>query len=243
VTVFDLKTLATSATIPIAGHNPDAIVFDAPSARVFTFNGRSHDATAIDAKSGKPVATIALSGKPEFAVSDGKGRIFVNIEDRAELSEIDTKAAKLVATWPLPGCEEPSGLALDVAHARLFSVCQNGHMVVTDARSGRHVATVAIGSGPDAVAFDSDRQLVFSSNGEDGTLSVIHEDSADRYTVLGNLSTQRSARTLALDARSHRLFLAAAEFEPLPANHQPHQRATMKPDSFTVLVAAPTATP
>jgi len=243
VTVFDLKTLATIATIPIEGHNPDAILFDAPSARVFTFNGKSHDATVIDAKSGKPVATIALSGKPEFGVSDGKGRVYANIEDTGELVAIDAKAATVVATWKLDGCEEPSGLALDAAHMRLFSVCGNQRMVVTDAKSGHQVATVAIGDGPDAVTFDAQKHLVFSSNGADGSLSVVRQVSADRYEVAATVPTQRSARTLAFDPRSHRVFLAAAEFEPLPAQHEPHQRPAMKPDSFKVLVVAPTAAP
>jgi len=241
VSVFDLRTLATLKTVPIQGHNPDAIVFDAPSARVLTFNGRSHDATVIDTKTDAPVATIALSGKPEFAVSDGGGRVFVNIEDRAELSVIDTRRAELVATWPLAGCEEPSGLALDAKQQRLFSVCANGHLVVTDAKSGRHVAEVAIGQGPDAVAFDAERALVFSSNGEDGTLSVIHQDDADRYSVVATVPTQKSARTLALDPASHRVFLAAAEFEPAtaPAPGQPKARPPLKPDSFVILVAEP----
>jgi YVTN family beta-propeller protein len=238
VTVFDLKTLATTATIAIDGHNPDAIVFDAPTSRVFTFNGRSNDATVIDAVTEKTVATIPLGGKPEFAISDGKGRVYVNIEDRGELSMIDARAAKVLATWKLTDCEEPSGLAFDPAHARLFSVCQNGHLVVTDAQSGKHVTTVAIGKGPDAVAFDAERHLVFSSNGEDGTLTIIQQQSADRYDVLANLPTQHSARTLALDPQSHRLFLAAAQFEPLPAEHAAHQRPAMKAGSFTVLVAA-----
>lgn len=238
VTVFDLKTLATTATIAIEGHNPDAIVFDAPSARVFTFNGRSHDATVIDATTEKPVATIALGGKPEFAVSDGNGHLFVNIEDRAELSEIDTKAAKVLATWKLADCEEPTGLALDTQHARLFSVCQNGHLVVTDAKTGTHVATVAIGSGPDGVAFDAQRHLVFSSNGGDGTLTVIRQQSADHYEVVQNLATQKSARTLALDPQTHRLFLAAATFEPKPADAAPKLRPKMKGGSFKILVVA-----
>jgi len=241
VGVFDLGTLATLKTVPIQGHNPDAIVFDAPSARVLTFNGRSHDATVIDAKTDTPIATIALSGKPEFAVSDGGGRVFVNIEDRAELGVIDTRSAKLVATWPLAGCEEPSGLALDTKKQRLFSVCDNGRLVVTDAKSGRHVAEVAIGQGPDAVAFDAERALVLSSNGEDGTLSVIHQDDADHYSVVATVPTQKSARTLALDPVSHRVFLAAAEFEPAPAPvaGQPKPRRALKADSFVILVAEP----
>lgn len=240
VTVFDLKTLATTATIPIASHNPDAIVFDAPSARVFTFNGRSHDATVIDAATEQVAATVPLDGKPEFAVSAGDGRIYVNIEDRAELAVLDTRAAKLVARWPLSGCEAPTGLAFDPRHARLFSVCQNGRLVVTDARSGRQVASVPIGHGPDGVAFDAERGLVFSSNGADGTLSVIRQASPDRYALLGNLPTQRSARTLALDPRTHRLYLAAAEFDAPPA---PGLRAPIKAGSFNVLVVAPTAAP
>ena len=240
VSVFDLNTLATLATIPVGGHNPDAIVFDAPTQRVFTFNGRSHDATVIDAATNRPIATIALAGKPEFAVSDGDGRIYVNIEDRAELSAIDTRAATVVATWPLPGCEEPSGLALDRAQARLFSVCRNGRLVVTDAANGRHVAQVPIGSGPDAAGFDERRHLVFSSNGADGSLTVIGQRDADHYTVLDTLATQKSARTFALDPLSHRVFLAAAQFGPAPAAvaGQPGRRPPMTPDSFTILVAS-----
>ncbi len=238
VSVFDLKTLATRKTIPIEGRNPDAIVFDVPSAHVFTFNGDSNDATVIDAKTDKPVATIKLSGTPEFAVSDGAGHVYVNIEDRSELSEIDTHTNKVVATWPLTGCEEPSGLALDGAHHRLFSVCQNGQLAVTDAKSGRHVANVAIGQGPDAAGFDAQTQQVFSSNGEDGTLTVIHEDTPDRYTVRATLPTQKSARTLAIDPASHRVFLAAATFEPAPAQAagQPRVRPAMQRDSFAILV-------
>lgn len=243
VSVFDLKSLATTATIAIDGHNPDAIVFDAPTARVFTFNGRSNDASVIDANTDKPIARIPLGGKPEFAVSDGKGRLYVNIEDRAELVMIDARSMKAVARWPLAECKEPSGLAIDVADARLFSVCGNGHLVVTDAKSGRHVATLAIGQGPDAVAFDATRHLIFSSNGADGTLTVIRQHSADRYAVLGNLPTQRSARTLALDPRSHRVFLATAEFEPRPAGAAPQQRPAIKAGSFAVLVAAPSGMP
>lgn len=241
VTVFNLKTLATLKTIPIKGHNPDAIVFDGPSMHLFTFNGHSNDATVIDVKTDVPTATIALSGKPEFAISDGAGHVYVNIEDRSELSEIDTRTNKVTATWRLTGCEEPSGLALDAAHHRLFSVCRNGQLAVTDARSGRRVANVAIGQGPDAAGFDTRTQQVFSSNGEDGTLTVIHEDTPDRYTVRATLPTQKSARTLAIDPASHRVFLAAAEFEAAPAAvaGQPHVRPAMKPDSFVILVVTP----
>lgn len=242
VIVFDLRTLAVTANIAV-GHNPDALLFDAPTARVFAFNGRSHDASVIDANGGKVLATIPLGGKPEFAVSDGKGRVYVNLEDRAELAVIDAAAAKVVATWPLADCEEPSGLALDAEHARLFSVCANERLAVTDARSGKAVARVAIGKGPDAVAFDAERHRVFSSNGEDGTMTVVREVTPDRYEVVQNLATQRSARTLALDPRTHRVFLAAAEVLSQAADAAAHRRPPLKPDSFGVLVVAAPGAP
>lgn len=241
VTVFDLATLAVLKTVPIEAHNPDAIVFDVPSQRVFTFNGRSNDATVIDAVSDTVVKTIALSGKPEFAVSDGHGRVYVNIEDRAELVAIDTRKAKVVATWTLGGCEEASGLALDTARRRLFSVCANERMTVTDARSGKVVALVPIGKGPDAVAYDESTHAVLSSNGRDGTLTVVRQNDADHYSVVGTVPTRTSARTLALDPDSHRIYLAAAEFEPAAAAPagQAQGRPTMKDGSFEIVVVAP----
>jgi YVTN family beta-propeller protein len=238
VTEFDLATLKPTRTIAISGHNPDAILFDAASQRVFTFNGRSKDISVIDARSAKVVATIPLTGKPEFAAADGKGRIFVNIEDTAELTAIDAKTAKVTNTWKLPDCEEPTGLALDIQQQRLFSTCQNGHLIVTDAISGKHVATVPIGKGPDAAAFDIERKLVLSSNGEDGTVTVIQQTDRDHYNVLANTPTQKSARTMTLDQTTHRIYLAAAEFGPPPAATatQAHPRASMLPDSFSILV-------
>ena len=149
--------------------------------------------------SGKEIATVAFEGNPELGASDGKGRIFVNVEDKAEIAEIDSVAMRVTHTWPLPGCEEPSGLALDVAHARLFSVCQNGTMAITDADSGRQVARVAIGEGPDGAAFDPATQMAFSPNGKSGTLTVVHEDDPDHFRVVQTLATQASARTIALD--------------------------------------------
>jgi YVTN family beta-propeller protein len=238
VTVFDLKTLATLGTIPVGGHNPDAIVYDQASRRLFTFNGRSRDISVIDPQTGSVVATIPAGGKPEFAQADGAGHIFFNIEDTAQISEIDTRAAARTATWSLPDCEEPTGLAFDVAHGRLFSTCGNRNLLVTDAATGRHVAKVPIGRGPDAAVFDADRGLVFSSNGEDGTLTVIHEDSPDHYSILVTVPTQKSARTLALDAGTHRLYTVAAEFGPAPAAtaEQPHPRPVVIDGSFKVLV-------
>ena len=238
VTEFDLATLKPTRTIAISGHNPDAILFDAASQRVFTFNGRSKDISVIDAHTAKVVATIPLSGKPEFAAADGKGRIFVNIEDTGELTAIDSKTAKVTSTWKLSDCEEPTGLALDIQQQRLFSTCQNGHLIVTDAQSGKHIATVPIGKGPDAAAYDIERKLVLSSNGEDGTLTIIQQTDRDHYKVLANTPTQKSARTMALDQTTHRVYLAAAEFGPTPpaTPSQAHPRAPVLPNSFSILV-------
>lgn len=238
VTVFDLATLKVEGTIKVTGNNPDAIVFDPASQRVFTFNGHSNNATAIDAASGKVVATIALPGKPEFAVSDGAGHVYANIEDKGELVEIDSRKGSVLATWSLAPGESPSGLAMDVKHRRLFSVCDNGQMIVLDADSGKRMASVPIGDGPDAVAFDVARGLVYSSNGESGTLTVVHQDDADHYSVLANVPTQKSARTLALDTVSGNVYLAAAQFGPRPpvSAAQPHPRAPVLDGSFTILV-------
>ncbi|HEX9140332.1 MAG TPA: YncE family protein [Steroidobacteraceae bacterium] len=238
VTVFDLATLATLATLPVPGHNPDAILYDKLSRRVFTFNGRSQDICIIDAVSGSVIATIAAGGKPEIAQADGAGHVFFNIEDTAQLSEIDARSAKRIATWSLPDCEEPTGLAFDVKHARLFSTCGNRTLAVTDAKNGRHVASVAIGEGPDGAAFDDARGLLFSSNGQDGTLTVIHEDGPNRYSVLATVPTQKSARTLALDATTHLIYSVAAEFGPAPAPtpDQPHPRPAVLEGTFKVLV-------
>lgn len=238
ITEFDLATLKTLRTLPAGGENPDALLYDAHSAHLFAFNGRSHDVTVIDPAAGKVIATILAGGKPEFAASDQSGHVFVNIEDTAQLKRIDTNTNRIDATWKLENCEEPTGLALDVVHQRLFSTCQNGQMAVTDALTGRYVDSVAIGKGPDAAVFDVGRGLVFSSNGEDGTLTVIHEDTPDSYHVLANVPTQKSARTMALDPGSHRLYLVAAEFgeTPAPTKQQPHPRAEVREGSFTVLV-------
>jgi DNA-binding beta-propeller fold protein YncE len=238
VTVFDLASLAPLGTIAVTGHNPDAILYDKSSRHVYTFNGRSQDISVIDPLKGNIVATLPAGGKPEFAATDNAGRIFFNIEDTAQMGLIDSAMTKRIDTWPLPGCEEPSGLAFDVAHKRLFSVCGNGVLVVTDASSGRQVATVPIGKGPDAAAFDAERRLIFSSNGQDGTLTVIHEDDPDHYSVMSTVTTQKSARTMALDARTHKVYLVAAEFGPAPqpTADQPHPRPAILEGSFKVLV-------
>jgi hypothetical protein len=239
VTVFDLKTLKETAKIklPDDAKNPDAILYDAASQRVFTFNGRSKNATVIDAAKGTVVSNISLDGKPEFAAADGKGMVYVNIEDKGELTSIDAKKAAVVSTWPLTGCEEPSGLAIDAKSRITFSGCGNKVMAVTNIDTGKVVATVPIGEGVDANGFDPETALAFSSNGE-GTLTVVHEDSAAKFTVLQNAATQRRARTMALDTNNHDVYLVTAEFEdvPPPAPGQPRQRPAMKPGTFTLLV-------
>jgi DNA-binding beta-propeller fold protein YncE len=239
ITVFDLKTLKTVKEIKIDGQNPDLILYDEPTRQVFVFNGRSANASVIDAKSGTVAGTIALDGKPEFAVSDEHGRVFVNLEDKSELLAIDAKTRKVDTTWPLTACEEPTGLAIDIAHHRLFSACGNEHMAVTDSTNGRQVASVPIGNGPDGAAFDPQLGLAFSSNGQDGTLTVVHEDDPDHFSVVQTLATQKSARTMALDPQTHRIYLAAADFGAAPAatTEQPKPRPPMVPDSFVILVA------
>jgi YVTN family beta-propeller protein len=213
-------------------------LYDPASKRVFTFNGRSQDISVIDPRKRVVVATLPAGGKPEFAATDGAGSIFFNIEDTSQIGVVDSSTGKRIATWPLQNCEEPTGLALDAAHKRLFSVCGNGTLVVTDAATGRHVAELPIGKGPDAAAFDAARQLVFSSNGQDGTLTMIHEDDPDHYTVIANVATQKSARTMALDARTHRIYLVAAQFgtPSQPSSEQPRPRPPVIDGSFKVLV-------
>jgi DNA-binding beta-propeller fold protein YncE len=238
VTIFDLKSLKELAR-PKVGDNPDAIVFDPASGRVFTMNGRNQDATAIDAATGQVAGTIALGGKPEFAVADGKGELFVNLEDKSELLALDSKKMTVLHRWPLAPGEEPSGLAFDAAHRRLFSVCSNQKMVILDANDGHVVATEAIGRGPDACVFDPKTGLAFSSNGRDGTLTVIREDAPDHYTFVATVGTRVGARTMALDPKTGRLFLATAEFVPPSAGTDAPRRRAMVPGSFTILVVGP----
>ena len=236
VTVFDLKTLKTGKKIPV-GKNPDAIIYDSASKRVFAFNGRSNDATAIDAAAEIVAGTIPLDGKPEFAVSDGKGHIFVNIEDKSEITELDSNKLKVLSNWPLAPGEEPSGLAFDAKRRRLFSVCSNKTMVVVNADTGKVVATVPIGSGVDAAGFDADRNLIFSSNGE-GTLTVVKEDSPEKFAVVETVATQKGARTMTFDPKTHQVYLVTAEFGETPAatTENPRPRPSLKPGTFTLLI-------
>src|SRR5215472_10322032 len=190
VTIFDLKTLKTLGTAP-TGTNPDAILYEPVGKRVFAFNGRSHDATVIDAASGKVLSTFPVGGKPEFAAADGKGSVYVNIEDTSEILHIDGQNMTVLHRWPLAPCKEPSGLAIDTVGRRLFAVCDNEMMAVMNADTGKVVATPKIGEGPDAAAFNPGTKEVFSSNGETGTLTVVHQDSPDNYTIVENVPTKK----------------------------------------------------
>jgi hypothetical protein len=235
-TIFDLKTLKPLGQVK-TGTNPDAILYDPFSKRVFAFNGRSHDATVFDAATGEVAGTIALGGKPEFATTDGKGKVYVNIEDTSEVAEIDSQKLIVVKRTSLKPCEEPSGMGLDVEHHRVFSVCGNKIMTVLDAGAGKVIATVAIGGGTDGAGFDAGTGLAFSSNGE-GTLTVVRETSAGKFEVAETVTTQRGARTMAVDPKTHKLYLPTAEFGPAPAPTPdvPRPRPTPVKDSFTVLV-------
>ena len=239
---FDLTTLARLRQIPVTGENPDAILYDSASERVFTFNGRGRNVTAVDARSGTVVGSIALDAKPEFAVSDGNGRVYVNLEDKNSLALLDPRALKVVSVWPITGCDSPSGLALDAGRQRLFPVCENQVMAVVDARSGAVLAHAAIGAGADAAAFDPQTQLAFASCGA-GVLSVIDPAPA-AARVVQSLATAHGARTMALDPKSHRVYLVTADLGATPAATaaQPHPRPAVSPGTFRLLVLEPQAT-
>jgi DNA-binding beta-propeller fold protein YncE len=240
VTIFDIQSLKPIGEKVKVGENPDAILYDPATKRVFTFNGRSHDATAVDGATGKVLGTIKLDGKPEFAASDAKGTVFVNIEDKSELTAIDANKLEVKNTWPLAPCKEPSGLAIDRKNRRLFSGCDNKMMAVVDADSGKVVATPAIGEGVDATAYDEGSGLAFASCGEDGVLTVVKQESADKYSVAENVPTQKSARTMALDTKTHNVYTVAAKFGPRPAPTPQNPRGwpPVLPDSFVVLVVS-----
>ena len=233
VTIFDLKTLKPIGNVKTDA-NPDAIVYDPVSKRVFTFNGRGKNTTAINAADGTVAGTLALGGKPEFAAVDGKGSIFVNNEDTSEIIEINAQKITETHRWPLAPCKSPSGLAMDAKNRRLYSVCDDKVSVVVNADTGKVVATPEIGNGPDAAAFDPELNDFFASCGE-GVLTVVHQDSADKYTVVENVPTKRSARTMGLDLKTHNIFMPAADFDP-PAPGE--RRGKMKADSFVIVVVA-----
>ena len=236
VSVFDLQSLKTLNKIKV-GNRPDAIWYDPASKRLFTFNAGSQDATAIDAAKGEVVGAIPLGGKPEFAASDGKGTVYVNLEDKNQLFALDANKLTVKERWPLPGCEEPSGLAMDQKNRRLFVGCGNKVMPVVNADNGKVLATLPIGDGVDATAFDDDSGLAFASCGE-GVLTVVHEDSPDKFSVAESVPTQRGARTMALDNKTHQVYTVTAKFgtAPPPTAEHPHPRPPVLPDSFVVLV-------
>jgi DNA-binding beta-propeller fold protein YncE len=241
VTVFELSTLNRVADWKATGDNPDAILYDRASHRVFTFNGRGQNATVFDAKSGAVVATIPMEGKPEFAAARGDGTVFVNIEDKNEIAEIDAKNAKVVRRWSIAPCDSPSGLAYDTKHERLFSVCENKLMVISDARAGKVVTTVPIGEGSDGAAFDPKNGLAFSSNGADGTITVVYELTPDKFEVAATVTTAKGARTIAVDPTSHHLFVPTAKFGATPAAtpERPRPRPSIESGTFEVIEVAP----
>jgi DNA-binding beta-propeller fold protein YncE len=229
-TIFDLKTLKELDRVKV-GSRPDGIIYDPASERIFTFNAGSKDATAIDAESGKVAGSVPLGGKPESAVSDEKGQIYANLEDKDEVVAFDAKDLSVKGRWSVAPGKRPVGLSMDRKHRRLFVSCGNEKMVVLDAESGKPIADLPIGKGTDFCVFDAGTNLAFSSNG-DGTLTIVHEEPAGEYKVLANVKTEPGARTMALDTKTHNIFLVTAKFKPAP---QGKRRGAMEPDSFVVL--------
>ena len=241
IVVFDLKSLARLKEINSTGENPDAIIYDEPTQRVFAFNGRGRSATVIDAKSDTVVGTIPLDAKPEFAASDGNGHVFVNLEDKNSIAVIDPRGLTVTSVWPVSGCEEPSALAMDRANKHLFAGCGNKVMAVVDATSGHVLGTAPIGEGVDAAGYDPGARLAFASCGE-GVVTALAVNAAGAPEVVQSIPTQRGARTMALDEQSHRIFTVTADFGPPPAAtpEHPHPRPPILPGTFRVLVLEPT---
>jgi len=235
VTIFDYKTLAPIGVVKVPGRNPDAILYDPGTKRVFTFNGGTSNSTAIDATNGTVVGTVDLQGRPETAVSDG-GKVYANLEDKSMIAVFDPKTLAVEARWPLAPCEEPSGLAIDRVNKRLFAGCGNKTMAIVDMRSGKVIASPAVGAGVDGAGFDPGTRLAFTSNGE-GTITVVHEDTPDKFSVVETVPTQRGARTMAVNPKTHRLYTVTADFGPTPAAtaDRPRPRPPMIPGSFVVL--------
>lgn len=235
VSIFDLKSLEVAGQIQ-TGQNPDSILYEPLSHRLFTFNGKSKDATVIDARTGTVSGTIPLGGKPEFSVTDGTGKVFVNIEDTGEIAAIDAASMKVTKRFSLKPCDSPSGLSIDPKSVTLFSVCDGKLMAVSNGKTGQLVSTLAIGEGPDGSAFDPSTQTAFSSNG-DGTLTVISKE-AGQWTSLTPVQTARGARTIALDPKTHKLYLPAAEIDTTGGALPPGARPRYKPGSFKILIVA-----
>jgi len=235
VTIFDLKTLEKTGE-PATGMNPDSICYEPKTQRVFTFNGRSGDSTAINAKTGEPLATFSVGGKPEFCQADGTGKLYVNLEDKSSIVEIDASKPAVLRTASIAPCESPSGLAIDTKDGVLFSVCDNKMMTVTDIKGLKVIATPAIGANPDAAGFDPGSGLAFSSNGE-GSLTIV-KNTGGKWDAVETVQTERGARTMTVDLKNHRVYLLAAEYGPAPApkTGEKKGRAPILPDTFHVLV-------
>jgi DNA-binding beta-propeller fold protein YncE len=239
VTIFDLKSLAVLGKVT-AAVDDDAVLYDPATGHVFTMNGDAGSSSVIDPVSGQRIGTIELGGKPEFGVSAGDGKLYVNLEDKAEIVEVDARAMRVLRHWSLAPCEGPTGLAIDRVHHRLFSGCRSGVMAISDAQAGRLLTTLPIGRGVDACRFDDGNQLAFASNG-DGTLSVIHEDAPDTFTVVATVQTKQGARTMELDEQTHRIYTVSADFGPAPAPtpERRRPRPPILPNSFALLVLEP----
>ena len=233
IVMFDLKSLGVLAHLP-AGDNPDAIILEPVSQRVFAFNHSGGDVTVINSADGSPAGTVQVGGELEFAVADGRGSVFVNVEDTSDIVQID-RNLEVVNRWPLAPCEQPTGLAMDPQTRRLFSACRNAMVAVVDADDGHVVTSVPIGHGCDGVRLDPDTGLIFTANGE-GTLSIIREDTPDTYQVVGSVPTQRGARTLEIDLPTHKIFTATAKYGPMPPENAGRPlRPPILPGSFVVL--------
>jgi DNA-binding beta-propeller fold protein YncE len=238
VDILDTEKMLAVHGIDLSGKDPDAIVYDTSAKRVFTFNGGgTKDATAMDAATGRVLGSIALGGKPETAQADGDGRIYVNVEDKSQIVAFDSRTLKVLNTWFVAPCKEPSGLAIDVVHKRLFVGCHNQLMAMVDYTNGKVVATVPIGKGVDANRFDPATSLAFASCG-DGTVTVAHEDSPDKMSVVQTILTQQGARTMALDTKTHNIYTVTAKFGPPPPGtpQNPHPWPKVISKTFTLLI-------
>jgi DNA-binding beta-propeller fold protein YncE len=235
VLLFDINTLKELGRVK-AGGKPDGICYEPVSKRVFVFNGNSKDMTVIEGANGHTDGTIPVGGKPEFAVTDGQGTVFVNIEDTSQTLAIDARTLKIKSRWPLAPGDGPTGLAIDREHHRLFAVCGNAKMVVLNFDTGQVVTTLPIGKGADAVVYDPGTGMVFSSNGDDGSMTMLHEDSPTQFSTVGTVPTQSGARTMALDVKTHNVYLSAATLDPVVGKLLSRLRRGYKPNSFTILV-------
>src|SRR5262245_346546 len=237
VIMFDLKSFKTLGKIP-AAEDADAIIYDDASKRVFTFNGDAHSSTVIDPAAGSRITDISLGGKPEYGASAGDGKVYANLTDTSEVVEIDAKAATVSRRWSTAPCKQPVAMAIDTAHHRLFSGCRSGLLAVSDYQAGKVVATSPIGTGVDGAGYDAASSDAFASNA-DGTLTVIHQDSPDHYTVTQTLQTATGSRNMGLDPTNHRIYIAAGKFGPVHANGR--GRAPLLPGTFSLLVVERTA--